>query len=184
MPGGLGQGTESLTGVLEATVRDPYRSGPQRQTDQRDPRVTGTTRRRQAPQPIFTSARRHRKEPQLLIRSLMSVVPGETVIRIGACGGRDGPVQRDSWGLLIRSGDGDLFGQTAAQAPTRTRSEPVSARRRRSMRSPVDHRSCEPPAAPRLHRAGPASPGQDGRVLSVAGAADDWCDGGPRSPGH
>ena len=50
----------------------------------------------------------------------MSVVPGETVIRIGACGGRDGPVQRDSWGLLIRSGDGDLFGQTAARAPTRT----------------------------------------------------------------
>src|SRR5512133_393822 len=67
MPGGLGQGTESLTGVLEATVRDPYRSGPQRQTDQRDHGVTGTTRRRQAPPPIFTSARRHRKEPQLLI---------------------------------------------------------------------------------------------------------------------
>ena len=67
MPGGLGQGTESLTGVLEATVRDPSRSGPQRQTDQRDPQVTGTTRRRQAPPPIFTSARRHRKEPQLLI---------------------------------------------------------------------------------------------------------------------
>ena len=28
MLGGLGQGTESLTGVLEATVRDPSRSGP------------------------------------------------------------------------------------------------------------------------------------------------------------
>ena len=41
MPGGLGQGTESLTGVLEATVRDPYRSGPQRQTDQRDHRSQG-----------------------------------------------------------------------------------------------------------------------------------------------
>src|SRR5436190_13692022 len=80
MPGGLGQGTESLTGVLEATVRDPSRSGPQRQTDQRDPQVTGTTRRRQAPPPIFTSARRHRKEPQLLIRSLMSVVPDRRLI--------------------------------------------------------------------------------------------------------
>src|SRR3979490_3368335 len=28
MPGGLGQGTENLTGVLEATVHDPARSGP------------------------------------------------------------------------------------------------------------------------------------------------------------
>src|SRR5512133_1741405 len=42
MPGGLGQGTESLTGVLEATVRDPYRSGPRRQTDQRDHGITGS----------------------------------------------------------------------------------------------------------------------------------------------
>ena len=28
MPGGLGRETEILTGVLEATVRDPSRSGP------------------------------------------------------------------------------------------------------------------------------------------------------------
>ena len=28
MPGGLGQGTENLTGVLDATVHDPARSGP------------------------------------------------------------------------------------------------------------------------------------------------------------
>ena len=28
MPGGPGQGTENLTGVLDATVHDPARSGP------------------------------------------------------------------------------------------------------------------------------------------------------------
>jgi hypothetical protein len=70
MPGGLGQGTESLTGVLEATVRDPYRSGPRRQTDQRDHRSQGQHGVGRHPT-HFHVRKTSPKGPQLLIRCLL-----------------------------------------------------------------------------------------------------------------
>ena len=47
----------------------------------------------------------------------------------------------------------------------------MSARHPHVAGPPVDHRSREPPTAPRLHKAGPLSPGQDGGCCRSLGAA-------------
>jgi len=50
----------------------------------------------------------------------MNVVPAK-FLRPNVATDRVGRAFDGATGLLIRSGDGDLFGQTAAQAPARTK---------------------------------------------------------------
>jgi hypothetical protein len=51
----------------------------------------------------------------------MSVVPGQAAVRERArAAGLWKVIAAGAMGLLIRSGDGDLFGQTAARPPART----------------------------------------------------------------
>jgi hypothetical protein len=57
-PGASVKGTEILTGVLEATVRDPSRSGPGAQAQMRANWSQGNVGVGGQPNPIFTPARR------------------------------------------------------------------------------------------------------------------------------
>ena len=57
-PGASDKGTEILTGVLEAAVRDPYWSGPGAQAHVRAHRSQGNVGVGGQPKPTFTPARR------------------------------------------------------------------------------------------------------------------------------
>ena len=88
-------------------------------------------------------------------------------------------------GLLIRSGDGDLFGQTAAQASTRFSGRDSG---RRAATNRTDRRLIIAAASSRQHHDS-TEPGRESWAKTVGccrslGAANDWCDGGPLSPGH
>ncbi|BCO47284.1 hypothetical protein MINTM002_29580 [Mycobacterium intracellulare] len=69
-PGASVQGIEILTGVLEATVRDPSRSGPGTRLINRLTKPKLTSASAGNPTPIFTPARRHPKGNRGLIRKL------------------------------------------------------------------------------------------------------------------
>jgi len=67
-PGASVQGIEILTGVLEATVRDPSRSGPGTRLINRLTKPKLTSASAGNPTPIFTPARRHPKGNRGLIK--------------------------------------------------------------------------------------------------------------------